>query len=360
MSKKILFLVPYPLEQAPSQRFRFEQYFSILKHNGFTYSVQSFLSTDNWQLFFKPGNPINKAWALLSGFVSRLGCIATAKEYEFIFIHREVAPIGPPVFEWVLAKILKKKIIYDFDDAIWLTDRSREPALMRILKWRSKVKYICKWSFKVSCGNDYLCDFARNYNERVVLNRTTIDTQHRHNPDLFQSANIREKITIGWTGSHSTLKYLEEVEPVLQKIEREFPVIQVLVIADQKPDLNLRFPLFIPWNEKTEIEDLLKFDIGIMPLPDHEWAKGKCGFKALQYMALRIPAVVSPVGVNVIIIDDGENGFLCSTLDEWEQSLTTLIRDTVLRKKMGESGRRKVINHYSVLSNSSNFLSLFE
>jgi glycosyltransferase involved in cell wall biosynthesis len=118
--------------------------------------------------------------------------------------------------------------------------------------------------------------------------------------------------------------------------------------------------LFLKWREETEIEDLLKFDIGIMPLPDLEWAKGKCGFKLLQYMALRIPAIASPVGVNTSILADGENGFLCSTFEQWKNGLVRLTRDETLRKKMGEKGRRKVIEYYSVESNASNFLSLFE
>lgn len=360
MSKKVLFLVPYPLDEAPSQRFRFEQYFQFLSQNGIQYSVQSFLSKENGQLFFRPGYLTAKTWVLLSGMFKRLISLSTVAKYDFIFIHREVTPLGPPVFEWVLAKVFRKRIIYDFDDAIWLTDRDHESWILRSLKWRSKVESICRWSFKVSCGNEYLCDFAREFNNQVVLNPTTIDTQNRHNPDLFElSPTIGTKIVIGWTGSHSTLKYLKEIESVLQKVEVEFPNIQIQVIADQKPSLNLKSLVYVPWREKTEIQDLVKFDIGIMPLPDHEWAKGKCGFKALQYMALRIPAIASPVGVNTMIIDDGVSGFLCTSAEQWGHALSTLIRDNISRTRMGEHGRKKVIDRYSVVSNSSNFLSLF-
>lgn len=361
MSKKVLFIVPYPLDEAPSQRFRFEQYFQLLDQNGIQFSVQSFLNKNNWHLFFRPGYLRLKTWALASGAFKRLISLFTVPKYDFIFIHREAAPLGPPIYEWILARIFHKKIIYDFDDAIWLTDRTYESPIMKLAKWRSKVESICRWSFKVSCGNEYLCEFARKFNSRVILNPTTIDTQNRHNPELFNlSPTNNTKIVIGWTGSHSTLKYLKDVESVLQKIEAEYPIIQILVIADRIPSLNLESLIYIPWNEKTEIQDLLKFDIGIMPLPDHEWAKGKCGFKALQYMALRIPAVASPVGVNTKIIDDVTNGFLCASQKQWEQALTTLISDAVLRRKMGETGRKKVTDHYSVISNSSNFLSLFE
>ena len=113
-----------------------------------------------------------------------------------IFIHREVAPVGPPVFEWIISKIFKKKIIYDFDDAIWLTDRKDESWILETLKWRSKIQSICRWSYKVSCGNEYLCDYARQFNERVFYNPTTIDTGNLHNPSLYK-IDSKDKIIIG-------------------------------------------------------------------------------------------------------------------------------------------------------------------
>ena len=131
-----------------------------------------------------------------------------------------------------------------------------------------------------------------------------------------------DRTRIGWTGSHSTLKYLDEIQPVLHKILQEYPTVEFIVIADRPPSLDVGSSVkFVPWNSETEIKDLLQFDIGIMPLPDDEWAKGKCGFKALQYMALELPAVASPVGVNSKIINHGVNGFLCNTPEEWEEAL---------------------------------------
>jgi glycosyltransferase involved in cell wall biosynthesis len=356
-----MFLIPYPLQESPSQRFRFEQYFSILEENGFKFSVQSFLNSNNWQLFFKPGNWIGKTCALVAGYGKRIQALFRAPFVDFIFIHREVAPIGPPFFEWILAKVLQKKIIYDFDDAIWLTDRVQESLFRRALKSRGKVKFICKWSYKVSCGNEYLCSYARMYTKRVVYNPTTVDTEHRHNPAIYKTPFPDTKeIVIGWTGSHSTLKYLSGIERVLQKIETKFPSVKVLVIADQKPDLKLNSLRYLQWTEKTEIEDLLRITIGIMPLPDDEWSKGKCGFKAIQYMSLKIPSIASAVGVNSKIIDHGATGFLCITWEEWEDAITRLVQDPILGKQMGERGRKKIVDYYSVSSNSSNFLSLFE
>lgn len=362
MARKILFLVPYPLHEAPSQRFRFEQYFKILKDRQYDYSVQSFLNAEDWRVFFGKTRTLTKGRALLCGLFKR--CIALVKSpmYDFVFIHREVAPLGPPIFEWILAKVLRRKLIFDFDDAIWLSDRQNESLLLRIGKWRSKVSLICKWSYKVSCGNEYLCDYAKLFNNDVVYNPTTIDTENLHNPALFKpSASAKEKLRIGWTGSHSTLKYLKEIESVIYSVLSENQHVEFLVIADRKPLLpSLSNFLFIPWSSETEIHSLVLFDIGVMPLPDDMWSKGKCGFKALQYMAMEVPAVVAAVGVNSIIIDEGVNGFLCSTPREWEDALLKLIRDAALRKSMGINGRKKVIENYSVLSNTATFLSLFD
>jgi glycosyltransferase involved in cell wall biosynthesis len=357
---KILFLVPYPLQESPSQRFRFEQYFQLLHDQGHFFHSQSFLSKANWRLFFSNGKTFQKFIAIVSGFLKRLLMLFHLPSYDFVFIHREVAPIGPPIFEWIIAKIARKKIIYDFDDAIWLPDRKRESFLFRVLKYRPKVAQICKISYRVSCGNEYLCDYARRFNERVVLNPTTIDTESHHNPLLFTRKEFINDIVIGWTGSHSTLKYLQLLEPIMQQLEKAYQNIRFVVIADKQPNLNLKKLVFRPWSKQTEIADLSNFDIGIMPLTDDEWAKGKCGFKALQYMAMKIPTICSPVGVNTKIIDHEKNGLLAKTEQEWVDYLQKLITDSQLRKRIGASGRTKVIHAYSVASNSGNFLALFE
>lgn len=360
MALKILFITPYPAKVAPSQRFRFEQYFSALQVGGHKYKVVSFLNSRNWQLFFKPGQFIPKLSALLRGYVHRLFLLSQASTYDVIFIHREATPIGPPVFEWIIARVLRKKIIYDFDDAIWLTDRTNESTLLRVLKWRSKVASICRWSYKISCGNAYLCDYALQFNPNVTYNPTTLDTESLHNPRIYTTDNQEDSVTLGWTGSHSTLKYLSAIEAILQKLEDEYPNISIIVIADKKPELTLRKLHFISWNILTEVQDLLKIDIGLMPLPGDQWSKGKCGFKILQYLALRIPAVASPVGINPKIIQHDKTGYLCVSDDDWYNALKKLIENKSLRNAFGERGREFVRANYSVFSNTANFLSLFE
>jgi glycosyltransferase involved in cell wall biosynthesis len=358
---KILFLVPYPLKESPSQRFRFEQYFDILKNHGYTVQAQSFFSSTEWSLFYRQGSNTRKLFVLLKGYAKRLGILIRIPAFHFIFIHREVTPAGPPLIEWLIAKVFHKKIIYDFDDAIWLTDKITEPWLSRVLRWRSKTASICRWSYKVSCGNAYLAEFARQFNPQVVINPTTIDTDRLHNKNLYPLSKIKknQELIIGWTGSHSTLKYLKLIENSLQKIEQQFPAVKFLVIADQKPNLTLSKLEFCTWNVESEIPDLLKIDIGIMPLPDDIWAKGKCGFKALQYMALQIPCVIAPVGVNAEIVEHRVNGFLASTPEEWFHYLTVLITKPEVRHAIGNKGLETVLQRYSVTSNESAFLALF-
>lgn len=356
---KILFIVPYPVSKSPSQRFRFEQYFETLNQHGWQYHVQSFLDDEGWAILYQPDRTLLKLWVMVKGLLKRLLIPFHLQAYDYIFIHREVAPFGPPFFEWLIAKVFRKKIIYDFDDAIWLTDRQNESGLFTIIKWRSKVASICRWSYKVSAGNQYLCNFARQHNPCVVLNPTTIDTELLHNPDLYRLMRNPAKVVVGWTGSHSTLKYLKELEPLLVALETKYQQLELLVIADKPPQLSLQRLKFLPWSFETEIHGLMQADIGIMPLPADLWAEGKCGFKALQYMALEIPAVASPVGVNTQIITHCENGYLCSTPDEWTTKLELLINNSVLRSRIGKAGRQTVADHYSVASNRANFLSLF-
>lgn len=357
---RILFLVPYPIEKAPSQRFRFEQYFVLLKEYGHSYALQSFINEHAWTRIYQSGSLFLKIFDVIKGYYNRSLILFKVPFYDLIFIHREAAPLGPPVFEWIIAKVIRKKIIYDFDDAIWIPNTSDENKIAAILKWHQKVGSICKWSYKVSCGNDYLCDFARQFSCKVVYNPTTIDSENLHNPDLFELRSKKdEKITIGWTGSHSTLHYLNDVVPVLAKLEESFP-FRFLVIANKNPELSLKSFEFKAWDVHSEIEDLSTFDIGIMPLTEDQWSEGKCGFKALQYMALKIPAIVSPFGVNKEIVKHGLSGFHCITSAEWEKYLVKLIEDKDLRKQMGSHGRKMVESNFSVKSNQDIFLSLFE
>lgn len=353
---KILFIVPYPLASAPSQRFRFEQYFEALKNEGIQYDVQSFIDEATWEILYKKGFIFRKLYGIIKGFARRKLLFFKLHQYHWVFIHREAAPIGPPIFEWIIAKVFRKKIIYDFDDAIWLENVSESNKMISKLKWYSKVSSIIKWSEKISCGNDFLCDYAKKYNSNVVLNPTTIDMFNLHNDTKNQYS---EKIVIGWTGTHSTIKYLEFIVPIIKKLEEQYD-FDFLVISNKKPDWNLKSLKYLDWQKETEVADLLKMNIGLMPIPDDDWAKGKCGFKALQYMSLGIPALVSPVAVNKKIVDNEINGYWCNTEVEWKTAISLLIQNAELRQKMGKAAKEKIKKHFSVEANTPNFLNLFK
>lgn len=354
---KILFISPYQTNSVPSQRFRFEQYFSSLRTRSITFRTAPFLKHHDWRVLYQPKRYFPKMFILTKGFVRRIGLLLVVPAYDFIFIHREVMPIGPPWFEFIAAKLFNARIIFDFDDAIWLTDNKSETRFERWIRWRSKTPKICAWSYRVSCGNSYLADYAKRFNSRTVVNPTIVNTQTVHNPELYQYVSDHP-LTIGWTGSRTTLKYLSLVLPVIRKLQQTFRSLRFFIIADQKPEFeDIKFD-FKEWSEQTEALDLLEIDIGIMPLPDEDWARGKCGFKLIQYLSMEIPAVASPVGVNTEIITD-KTGRLASTEAEWTRVLTELLENPELRKHLGKEGRKHIENHYSIRSNESVFFALF-
>lgn len=356
----ILFVIPYPAGRAPSQRFRFEQYLDFLTAQGYRYRLAPFLTAATWSILYRPGRVGAKAMGILGGFARRVGLLFAVPAYDFVFIHREATPIGPPVFEWAVAKLLGKRIIYDFDDAIWMKDPAGEQTLVSRLKWQQKVGRICGWAHKVSCGNHYLREYARQFNPAAVTNPTTLDTDHLHNQVRDQHSAPGQPVVVGWTGTHTTLRHLDLVGPALARLEREGYCFEFRVVANEPPALaGLRAFAYRPWRKETEIADLLGFHFGLMPLVDDPWARGKCAFKALQYMALGMPALVSPVGMNTEAVQDGHNGYVCATEEDWYQAIRRLLTDEPLRAQLGAAARRTIVERYSVASNQANFLSLF-
>jgi glycosyltransferase involved in cell wall biosynthesis len=277
------------------------------------------------------------------------------QQADFIFIHREAAQIGPPIFEWIIAKVLRRKYVYDFDDAIWLPNYSESNAKFHRLKAYWKVRYCMKWASQITAGNAYLADYARQFNPNVQIVPTTIDTENHHN---IMTDHQSQELTIGWTGTHTTMHYLDELVPVLKSLEQKY-AFTFLVISNQSNEYDLKFLKFVKWNKATEIEDLAKINIGVMPLKKDIWSEGKCGFKGLQYMALEIPTIMSPVGVNSTIVQNGINGFLVETQEEWYEVLEKLILDRSLRIQIGKAGKRRIDEAYSVLANQEKYLNLF-
>lgn len=349
-------MAPYPIGKAPSQRFRFEQYLHFLKKEQLAFEFHSFLSEKGWNTIYKKGSFFAKIFTVLYSFHNRFFLLFKLRQADYIFIHREASHIGPPVFEWIISRILKKKIIYDFDDAIWLPNYSKQNAKFQKLKNYKKVNKIMRWADTITAGNTYLANYAKQFNHKVFVLPTTIDTENHHTLKTNQNGN---KLVIGWTGSHTTAQYLNSIIPVIKRLEKDF-IFEFRVISNENPNLNVDSFRFVKWNKSTEIEDLSQINIGIMPLKDDKWAKGKCGFKALQYMALEIPCVISPVGVNTEIIADGKNGFLAKEEQDWYEKLKTLLENKDLRITIGKAGFETLLKEYSVLANREKYLALFE
>jgi glycosyltransferase involved in cell wall biosynthesis len=353
---KVLLICPYPIGGAPSQRFRFEQYLSFLTENGFEIIPKPFIDQKTWDLLYKPGLFGQKTIGMLKSFVKRFTLLFNLKKFDFVFMHREAMQFGPPIFEFILCKILKKKVLYDFDDAIWLKNHSDSNAILSFTKWYSKVNSICGWVTSIQCGNQYLANYAKQFNDNVYIVPTSIDTIKKHNRIIDYD---RDTITIGWTGSHSTMHYLDFIVPIIKLLEEKYP-IQFLVISDRNPEYALSSLKYCKWNKETEIDDLAKLDIGIMPLTNNEWAEGKCAFKGLQYMSLGIATVMSPVGMNNQLITHGDNGYLANTELDWIENLSNLIEDKHLRKKIGLAGHQTILNKYSVEALKPLYLNLFK
>jgi glycosyltransferase involved in cell wall biosynthesis len=286
----------------------------------------------------------------------RIKDVLKARNYDIVFIQREAFYLGTTIFEYLLSKT-KAKLIFDFDDSIWLSNVSDANQKLNWLKNPGKTSKIIEYSDLVFAGNKYLQNYALAYNKNVLIIPTTIDTYEYKKKSPFSCEDI---ICIGWSGSITTIQHFEHAIPFLRIINEKYKKrVKFKVIGDSSYKNEELGITGTKWDKKSEINELSAIDIGIMPLPDDEWAKGKCGLKGLQYMALEIPTIMSPVGVNSEIIIDGENGFLASTNEDWVQKISLLIENPELRQKLGTAGRQTVIEKYSVESQKDNYIRIF-
>lgn len=356
---KILFIVPYPENESPSQRFRFEQYLKYLEENNIAYTIAPFLDLATWKIFYHPGLYFKKAMGIINGIVRRFQLLKTLDNYDIVFIHREACPVGPAYFEKLIAEKYKKKIIFDFDDAIWLPNTSQANNSLAWLKKPEKTFDIISYAKHISAGNKYLADFSNTINQNVKIIPTTIDTNYHK--VIEKETTEKEVVNIGWTGSATTIEHYKLSYSFLSKIKEKYGDKVMFTVISNIPPENPPFEVnFLKWQKTTEISDLNSFDIGIMPLPDDKWAKGKCGFKGLQYMSLAIPAVMSPVGVNNEIITNAVNGYLPKNEEEWIEYLSLLIENPALRSEIGNAGAKNLENNYSVNANKKKYLEMIQ
>lgn len=340
---RILFLVPYPTEGA-SNRVRVEQFIPYLNSKGIATKVRPFVNKQFYKILYKKGVYLKKIFWFLICTANRKIDIFRAFFYDVVFIHRETYPFFGPVIESML-HWMGKPLVFDFDDAIFLPNTSKENRYIDRLKNPDKIIGIIKMSRLVIAGNLYLKNFASQYNGNVIVIPSSLDTDH-YRPAERKKAKIG--ITIGWIGSVTTQEFLADIEDALAVISARYKGIVIKIVGGEFQSRKLTNIINKKWSLADEVDDIQSFDIGIMPMPDNEWTRGKCGFKAILYMACGIPVVASSVGVNSEIVDDGVNGFLVKTRDEWVEKLSLLIDDYKLRETMGQKGRQKVLGEYSL------------
>jgi glycosyltransferase involved in cell wall biosynthesis len=353
--KKVLILCLHRPGRSPSQRFRFEQYLSFLEQNGYAFDFSFLIDEKGDKIFYKPGEYFKKMQIVLSSMIKRLTEMVNVGKYDLVFVQREAFMLGTAFFERTMAK--KVPMIFDFDDSIWLQNISEANKSLGFLKDASKTLKIIEKAALVFAGNQYLADYAKQFNKKVVIVPTTIDT-HYYQPKE-KSAN-KEAVCIGWSGSFSTIEHFALAIPALKRVKEKYKdKVQFKVIGDSSYYCKELDTQGEPWIAATEVENLSQIDIGIMPLPDSEWAKGKCGLKGLQYMALGIPTLMSPVGINSTIIQHGVNGFLPKDEDEWVKYLSLLVEQEHLCQQIGTAGRKTVFDQYSVNAWKQKYLQFF-
>ncbi len=352
---KVLAIVPSIYDTSPGQRYRIEQWEPLLREAGVELTYSSFETAELQHILHQSGNTWQKIQGVLQNINRRRHETKSLKGFDLVYVFREAALLGPPWFERRIARS-GIPMVFDFDDAIFVAYKSPSNGYLSYLKFPNKTGEICRLSTHVMAGNEYLADYAKQFNENVTIIPTTIDTEKYQMPEQKSEP---ETLTIGWSGSFSTAQHLATLSDVLQELARQ-EKFRLRVIGAPKFELSGVDIEVIKWRSETEVQDLQQIDIGVMPLPDDEWSKGKCGLKALQYMALGIPTICSPVGVNSAIIQDGENGFLADGQDEWIEKLKKLLHSAELRRKLGAAGRETVEKGYSAKSQAPRVLEVFQ
>lgn len=348
---RVLALSPIP-EDGAGCRFRIAQFIPFLESAGFSVTLRSLFTPEFFQLVYKPGHTLRKAAAFVGLSLKRLESLRDVSTFDVVFIYREMFPIGPAIVERLLASPKRPPVVFDFDDAIFLPSVSDANRLIAALKQPRKIETILRVSDRVIAGNTFLADYARRFNPAVMMIPTCVDTD-RFVPAVPQSgADPSRELVVGWIGSPTTASYVRDLVPVLQRVRKNRPFVLRVSGAGESlcvPGLQVDNT---PWSLSREVELFNTCDVGVYPLTDDEWSKGKCGFKAIQFMACGVPVVAAAVGVNREIIQDGVNGFLASTENEWVEKLDRLLTDPELRRRFAAAGRRTIEERYSLRVNA--------
>lgn len=333
-----------------SSRLRSYQYIPYLTAQGVDVTIAPLLGDEYLKNLYEGRS---KPWkAILLAYVRRLVCLLKVRNFDLIWIEYELLPWFPGWLETLLFS-LDIPYIVDYDDAVFHRYDLHSKLIVRLLLSK-KIDKVMRRAALVIVGNDYLANRARlGGATRIEYLPTVIDLERYH--ALPRGEN--KIFTIGWIGSPTTARYLHLIQPALAEICRDG--IARLVLVGSGPIKLDSVPVETrAWTEDTEVTDIQSFDVGIMPLPDEPWERGKCGYKLIQYMACGRPIIASPVGINRKIVEEGVNGFLATTIAEWVAAFRVLYNNPELLERMGRYGRKRVETNYCIQVTAPRLLSL--
>lgn len=339
---RLLVLTPYPTGLVPGQRFRIEQWEGVLAAQGIDCTYIPFADHALMGILFKPGHTLAKVSGVVRGWVRQSRQLRRLERPDAALVFRAAALAGPPLVE----RSLKRRgipFILDFDDAIFRLHSTSANRWFSWLKFPGKTQTLCRLASHVTVGNAYLRDWALDHNPKVSIVPSSVDLAHYP----MRPRQVSDVVTVGWTGSHTSQTYLEAEAPMLRRFLERNPSARLRVHSDRPPVLPGVAHEWRAWSAATEAEEISAFDIGIMPMPDDLWSRGKCSMKALLYMAAGSAAVCSAVGHNLEVIQSGVNGLLAANEDEWVEALTRLVTERTLRERLGLAGRRTIEERFS-------------
>lgn len=335
-----------------SSRYRSYQYIPSLESAGHKVTVSPLFDDEYIKIKYKTGQ--TPKLSIVKSLFRRMWAVLSVRKSSVVFIEYELVPYMPAFLErWLHWRSIQ--MIVDYDDALFHQyDQHKKHWIRQLLG--KKIAKVMQSASIVVAGNRYLASYARDNGAKdVVIIPTVVDLQ-RYPVRLTQTGN--STFTIGWIGSPSTASYLNLIAPALSELCQDQSIRIHLIGAGSIELPGITFST-IPWSDQTEIDELHRLDVGIMPLPDEPWARGKCGFKLIQYMACGLPVIASPVGVNSEIVTQGVNGYLAQTTDEWVSAIRQLKSNPNLRQVMGTAGRKRVEESYSLVVTTPMVQNLF-
>ncbi|MCC1498226.1 glycosyltransferase family 4 protein [Alcanivorax sp. 1008] len=337
-NSRIVFFTKYTRAGA-SSRYRTYQYLDAFRAAGLACVVKPLF--DEAYLAHKYRHGKASWFGAFAALVGRLWAVLTVPARSIVMIEYELLPYFPAVLErWLVFRGCR--MLVDYDDALFHQyDQHGSVWVRRLLG--GKIATVMRLAHTVVAGNEYLADYAKCAGARRVEIIPTVIDLLRY--PARQQAHAQPVFTIGWIGSPSTANYLYEIAPALAEFCARVPARVRLVGSGPVALPGVPVDL-VTWQEHTEVDEISGFEVGIMPLPDEPWARGKCGFKLIQYMACGLPVIASPVGVNAQLVEHGVNGFQASTVEQWLASLHDLYQDAELRQRLGAAGRQRVAQQY--------------